>query len=98
MKKKSNPPNPGLFESLRSTGHNLAEALEEIIDNSISANAKNIRIDYDDSNLDDYIIWISDDGDGMNEEEIIKSMNLGAINNKKYISITKLYYLSRRNF
>ena len=46
MKTLLNPPQPGFMNSLRSTGHTLEEALEELIDNSITAYAKNIWIDY----------------------------------------------------
>jgi len=80
MDRLSNPPKPGFMNSLRSTGHTLEEAFEELIDNSITAYAKNIWINYEGFGTPDFIITISDDGKGMNEQGIVESMNLGVVN------------------
>ena len=43
---ENNPPDPGsLVEGLRSYGYTLQTAVSELIDNSISAQAKNIWIE-----------------------------------------------------
>lgn len=73
--------NPGateLFESLRAFGYDLPTALADIIDNSITAAARNIWID---------MIWngsasrviIRDDGTGMTEEALRQAMRPGSL-------------------
>ncbi|WP_096785348.1 ATP-binding protein [Rhodobacter sp. CZR27] len=67
-----------LFESLRAFGYDLPTALADIIDNSISANARNIWID---------MIWagsesriaIRDDGTGMTEDALRQAMRPGSL-------------------
>lgn len=72
--------NPGaaeLFESLRAFGYDLPTALADIIDNSITARARNIWID---------MIWngpssritIRDDGEGMDEADLRQAMRPGS--------------------
>ena len=47
MKEIENPPHaPSLLESMRSIGYSLESALADLIDNSISAKAKQIKIEY----------------------------------------------------
>lgn len=73
------PDASSMIETFRAIGYNLETAIADIIDNSISANAKNIYINR---------IWrggqsvvtIKDDGDGMNSNEIIQAMRPGAQN------------------
>lgn len=67
-----------LFESLRAFGYDLPTALADIIDNSISASARNIWID---------MIWdgpasritIRDDGNGMSEDALRQAMRPGSL-------------------
>ncbi|ODT94148.1 MAG: ATP-binding protein [Sphingobium sp. SCN 64-10] len=67
-----------LFESLRAFGYDLPTALADIIDNSISASARNIWID---------MIWdgpgsritIRDDGTGMSEDALRQAMRPGSL-------------------
>lgn len=67
-----------LLESLRAFGYDLPTALADIIDNSITAGAQNIWID---------MIWagassritIRDDGQGMDESELVQAMRPGSI-------------------
>ncbi|MFE5430604.1 ATP-binding protein [Peribacillus simplex] len=68
-----------MIQSLRSFGYDLSTAIADIIDNSITAKAKNIFIDF---NWNGEHSWISikDDGTGMTEEELVKSMTLGSKN------------------
>jgi hypothetical protein len=73
--------NPGaaeLFESLRAFGYDLPTALADIIDNSISAEAKNVWIDmlWDGRNSR---ILIRDDGRGMAEDELRQAMKPGSL-------------------
>lgn len=72
--------NPGateLFESLRAFGYDLPTALADVLDNSISANAKNIWIDLHWTGRNSRIL-IRDDGQGMNEARLIDAMRPGS--------------------
>lgn len=71
-------PNPkSTINSYRSFGYNLSTAIADIIDNSISAEAKNIHIKYYWAGKDSYI-YILDDGHGMNLIELIQAMTPGS--------------------
>ncbi len=65
-----------LIESTRSIGYSFEAALADIIDNSISKNAKNIHINFS-SNLPQYLVVI-DDGLGMTEEQLENAMRYGS--------------------
>lgn len=73
------PEASSMIETFRAIGYNIETAIADIIDNSISANAKNIYVD---SNWqgDKTSITILDDGDGMNNEQLIQAMRPGAQN------------------
>ena len=66
-----------LLESMRSTGHSLESAIADIIDNSLSADAKSVWINFSWNNGDPWIAII-DDGYGMNQEELENAMRLGS--------------------
>jgi hypothetical protein len=66
---------PMLIESTRAIGYSLESAIADIIDNSISASAKTISINY--TPYDDPYIAIIDDGYGMSEEKLTESMRYG---------------------
>ena len=74
-----NIPSPDiLMNSLRSIGYSFKTALADIIDNSISADAKNIWIDfpsYDNNNL---YITILDDAIGMDDAALFNAMKYGS--------------------
>jgi len=71
-------PNPkSTINSYRSFGYNLSTAIADILDNSISANADEIRIDYKWNGLNSFIS-ISDNGKGMNKDELISAMTPGS--------------------
>ena len=71
-------PNPkSTINSYRSFGYNLSTAIADIIDNSISANANEIRLDYK-WNGQDSFISISDNGLGMNNKELVLAMTPGS--------------------
>lgn len=65
------------INSYRSFGYNLSTAIADIIDNSISANADEIRLDYK-WNGQGSFISISDNGIGMNKEELVLAMTPGS--------------------
>jgi hypothetical protein len=67
-----------LLESSRSYGYDLKTALADIIDNSITAKAKNIWILHD-WNKQQSTMGILDDGDGMSEKTLREAMRLGSI-------------------
>jgi hypothetical protein len=71
-------PNPkSTINSYRSFGYNLSTAIADILDNSISANAKEIRINYKWSGQNSFIS-ISDNGIGMKKDELITAMTPGS--------------------
>ena len=73
------PEAASMIETFRAIGYNLETAIADIIDNSISANARNIYINRI-WRGGQSIITIKDDGDGMNSNEIIQAMRPGAQN------------------
>jgi hypothetical protein len=71
-------PNPkSTINSYRSFGYNLSTAISDIIDNSISANANDIRLEFK-WNGQDSFISIFDNGTGMNKEELVLAMTPGS--------------------
>ena len=64
-----------LLSSLRSVGYTPETAIADIVDNSLSANASAVNIEID---WCDQRIIISDNGDGMSNQELIKSMSIGS--------------------
>jgi hypothetical protein len=81
-----NHPNAGkLLSSLRNTGYDSYTAVEDIIDNSIDAGARNINIAINMIEKDLCII-ISDDGSGMNEEILDEALKLGSATEKDEMS------------
>lgn len=71
------PPGAVLSQSLRSVGYDLETAIADLIDNSISAGAKNVWIDFLwDGNKSE--ICLTDDGRGLSESEIVEAMRAGS--------------------
>ena len=58
-------------------GYDLSTAIADLIDNSITAGATNIHVDYDWNDGNPWIL-ITDDGKGMNESELKKAMKPGS--------------------
>ena len=76
--KIENAPSPNvLMNSMRSIGYTFETALADIIDNSISASAKNIYISVP-INDDDLYISILDDGNGMTRDDLLNAMKYGS--------------------
>ena len=76
--KIENAPSPSvLMKSMRSIGYTFETALADIIDNSISAGAKNIYISVPINDKDVYIS-ILDDGNGMSRDDLFNAMKYGS--------------------
>lgn len=73
------PEAASMIETFRAIGYSLETAVADIIDNSISAGARNVFIDriWDGSNT---VITIKDDGCGMSNDEIVEAMRPGTQN------------------
>ena len=67
-----------LMESLRSMGYNLETALADVLDNSISAGARNVSVRFLWANGEPWIA-VLDDGHGMSQLELIEAMRFGSI-------------------
>lgn len=75
---KSNIPQAEfLMGAMRSMGYSFEAAIADIIDNSISADAKNIQIKFP-SNPTNCYVSILDDGNGMNDYELFDAMKYGS--------------------
>jgi len=74
--RKAPPRAMAMLESLRGLGYSTATALADIVDNSISAGASEVRIDFQWDGLDSRVS-ILDDGRGMNDSELEGAMRLG---------------------
>lgn len=73
-----NTPNASkLISSLRNTGYDNITAIADLIDNSIDAEASNIRVSIVPV-TDDFKIIIADDGMGMNRSVLDQAMRLGS--------------------
>lgn len=73
------PEASSMIETFRAIGYNIETAIADIIDNSISANAKNIWINFEWKGSDTWIS-IKDDGSGMDNAELIQAMRPGSKN------------------
>lgn len=76
------PSAASLTASLRDLGYSLETAVADLIDNSISADATEIRI-LCDLSRDHPVLVIADDGKGMSSKEVIAAMRHGATDPKK---------------
>lgn len=66
------------IKSLRDIGYSFEIAVADIVDNSITANAKNIEIQI--LPKPELTLQLLDDGDGMSEQELIEAMRLASKN------------------
>lgn len=71
------PSAKALSNSIRCMGYSMEAAIADIVDNSISAAAKNIEIKFPIS-PEDVFIAICDDGCGMSKEELYDAMKYGS--------------------
>lgn len=83
MKRISNPPKAKLLMgSMRHMGYSFANAIADVMDNSISAGAQKIRLLFP-TNAGDIYVGILDDGCGMSEQELFRAMCYGSQANEK---------------
>src|SRR5689334_12694908 len=66
-----------MIESLRAFGYNIQTAIADLIDNSISAGAKNVWLTFFWDGSESYVS-IRDDGKGMTETQLINAMRPGS--------------------
>jgi len=67
-----------LIESIRDIGYSLETAIADLVDNSISAGAKNINIFLINDDNKNPFLSVEDDGEGMTEDELLSAMRLGS--------------------
>ena len=73
------PPASSMIEALRGVGYSTETAIADLIDNSISAGANNVWINFWWAGRDSYVSTL-DDGKGMNEDELFNAMRPGSRN------------------
>jgi hypothetical protein len=74
------PPNPAaLIEALRDIGYSLEAAVADIIDNSITAQARSIHIRFGWRENEPWVAFL-DDGHGMSEVDLVEAMRPGSRN------------------
>lgn len=78
-KAKAEPEASSMIETFRAIGYSVESAIADIIDNSISAGAKNIYVDYEWKG-EATTISVIDDGSGMTNDELINAMRPGSKN------------------
>lgn len=73
------PEASSMIETFRAIGYSIEAAIADIFDNSISADAKNIWLNFEWKGSESWIS-IKDDGNGMNDDELIQAMRPGSKN------------------
>ena len=68
-----------LMGSLRSMGYSFESAVADVVDNSISAHAQNVRILFPTNPMDELALGILDDGDGMTADTLFEAMRYGCL-------------------
>lgn len=71
------PEASSMIETFRAIGYNTESAIADVVDNSISAGAKNVWINFEWLGSETWLS-IKDDGYGMNNEELIQAMRPGS--------------------
>lgn len=72
-------PDPvSLMESMRAVGYTAESAIADLIDNSLSAGASSVDVQYDSAN--EPYVAIVDDGSGMSPDELTQAMRHGSRN------------------
>jgi len=74
---RATPVASSMIETFRAVGYSFETAVADIMDNSISANAKNIWFDYIWKGKNT-VVCIRDDGYGMNHDELVQAMRPGS--------------------
>lgn len=73
------PEASSMIETFRAIGYSIEAAVADIIDNSISADAKNIYVNFEWKGGETWLS-IKDDGHGMDNDELIQAMRPGSRN------------------
>ena len=73
------PEASSMIETFRAIGYSIEAAVADIIDNSISAGAKNIWINFEWLGSETWLS-VKDDGSGMNNDELVQAMRPGSKN------------------
>ncbi len=73
------PEASSMIETFRAIGYSIEAAVADIIDNSISAGAKNIWINFEWQGSETWLA-VKDDGSGMNNDELVQAMRPGSKN------------------
>jgi hypothetical protein len=76
------PEASSMIETFRAIGYSIQAAVADIVDNSVSAGAKNIRLEFGWKGPDTWIS-IKDDGVGMDNQKLIQAMRPGSRNPKE---------------
>lgn len=74
---RAEPEARSMIETFRAIGYSVETAVADIIDNSISAGASSIRVDFEWKGSGTYL-KITDDGHGMDEAGLIQAMRPGS--------------------
>jgi len=83
-------PSPSrLIEALRDTGYSFETAIADLIDNSIAALATHIEIHAYLDDKDDPVIYLLDNGVGMNAKELDDAMAYGSLEREEKRSLGK---------
>jgi len=91
MKEKILSPHAAsLSQSMRDLGYSLETAIADLIDNSITAKAKNIRIFLELPNKNPACLAIIDDGFGMTENQLLEAMRPGSRNPREVREVDDL--------
>ena len=77
-----------LMEPLGATGYSLPDAVSDLIDNSITAGARDIRLHFQWAGADSWVS-ILDDGCGMSEPALIDAMRIGSRRNRTAKSVPR---------
>lgn len=84
------PPDPArVMEGLRDTGYDFNTAIADIIDNSIAANATTVNILLDLDPAGDAVVYIADNGCGMDFEGLKNAMRYGSAERVNKASLGK---------
>lgn len=68
------PPDAHLMESMRAVGYSLEAAVADLVDNAVTAGAKNVDLSFSSEPSD--FVTILDDGSGMTEDQAREAMRL----------------------
>ena len=79
-----------LMGSMRSMGYSFETALADVIDNSISADAKSIKVLFPNSPFERAAVGILDDGNGMPKDKLLEAMRYGSTSSEDVRAINDL--------